>query len=64
MTYKHTKVGENGLVDKTQSYPQKKQEKCEENIVIHEVIHNMHKKGPQVWNTEKVVKFESLFWDL
>lgn len=53
-----------GLVDKTESYPHKKQGKGMENRVIHEVIHNIHRKVPQVWNMKKVVKVESLFWDL
>ena len=49
---------------KKESYPQKKRRKHAENRVIHEVIHNIHKKVPQVWYKEKRVKFESLFWDL
>lgn len=49
---------------KIESYPQKKHGKALENKVIHEVIHNIHKKVPQVWYSEMHVKFESLFWNL
>jgi len=49
---------------KEKSYPQQKVEKPLKNRVIHEVIHNIPKKVPQVWYKEICVKFENLFWDL
>ncbi len=52
------------VVENHNLIPRGKGKKSAENIVIHEVIHNIHKKVPQVWYKGKLVKFESLFWNL
>ncbi len=52
------------LWKKIKVIPKEKVKKGAGNIVMHEVIHNMHRKLPQVWYRKTFVKVENLFWDL